>query len=207
MDCKPKQKQIKMNAKTRQKVIAKMYVNGRCTNEEYETQNVPEDRIQMFIKGILLLEGDPTIEGQIIAREKAMELCLNGDDEDEANPEMAKVHRKVIGKLNQILYKRKLDQKNSGVVVKNEAEASAKSQFEEVKNHLQKFKNITSWEAFKEYGITRLSHYIYRLRKEENWSIETMNITETNRYGNLVTYAKYVYSEAKEEANNADGNV
>ena len=33
-------------------------------------------------------------------------------------------------------------------------------------DHLLKFGTITSWEAVKEYGCTRLSQYIYLLRNE-----------------------------------------
>ena len=33
-------------------------------------------------------------------------------------------------------------------------------------NHLEKYGSITSWEAIKEYGCTRLSQYIYLLRNE-----------------------------------------
>lgn len=32
--------------------------------------------------------------------------------------------------------------------------------------HLEKYGSITSWEAIKEYGCTRLSQYIYLLRNE-----------------------------------------
>ncbi len=62
--------------------------------------------------------------------------------------------------------------------------------------HLEKNKTITSWEAIKEYGITRLSEYIRQLRREgymivSNW---TENI---NRYGDKVRYVVYELKEEK----------
>lgn len=37
---------------------------------------------------------------------------------------------------------------------------------ERVIRHLKEYKSITSWEAIQEYGITRISAYIYNLRKK-----------------------------------------
>lgn len=57
--------------------------------------------------------------------------------------------------------------------------------------HLEQHGSITSWEAIKEYGCTRLSQYILLLRKRN------LNITDTwehtkNRYGQSVKYKKYI---------------
>ena len=57
--------------------------------------------------------------------------------------------------------------------------------------HLEKHGNITSWEAIKEYGCTRLSQYILLLRKRN------LNITDVwehtkNRNGQPVKYKKYI---------------
>jgi len=41
-----------------------------------------------------------------------------------------------------------------------------KTQMEQVKSHLLKHKRITSWEAIMNYQITRLSHYIYALKRQ-----------------------------------------
>ena len=65
------------------------------------------------------------------------------------------------------------------------------TQKEAVEKHLTKFGHITSFDAFKEYGITRLSHIIYKLRKKFNWDIETVDTETTNRFGNPVVYATY----------------
>lgn len=55
--------------------------------------------------------------------------------------------------------------------------------------HLKDYGSITSWEAIKEYGCTRLSAVIYNLRKV--YVIESEIETSVNRYGYTVRYAKY----------------
>ncbi len=64
------------------------------------------------------------------------------------------------------------------------------NQKEEVLRHLKEFKQITSLEAIKEYGITRLSDKIYQLRKE-GFSIVTGKKKFINRYGNSSEYGVY----------------
>lgn len=58
-------------------------------------------------------------------------------------------------------------------------------------NHLLEYKTITSWEAIKEYGCTRLGHYIWLLRNS-NYIIDDEWIITTNRYGMKVKYKKYI---------------
>lgn len=65
------------------------------------------------------------------------------------------------------------------------------SQGEMIKKHLIKRGSITSWEAIKLYGCTRLSAKIYNLR-EEGFDIKTDHVTKKNRYGYPVTFAKYI---------------
>ena len=59
-----------------------------------------------------------------------------------------------------------------------------------VENHLMKYREITSKEAFSKYGITRLSGIIYYLRLK-GYPIETEIKECTNRYGNTVRYGVY----------------
>ena len=61
-----------------------------------------------------------------------------------------------------------------------------------VLEHLKKHKSITSWTAIQNYGATRLSAIIYNLR-DRGYNIETMMIEDTDRYGNVSRYAKYIY--------------
>jgi hypothetical protein len=67
-----------------------------------------------------------------------------------------------------------------------------KTQLTSVMYHLQEIGSITSLDAIKEYGATRLSHLIYLLRKK-GYMIDSVNVTTTNRWGNKVTYSKYYY--------------
>lgn len=64
------------------------------------------------------------------------------------------------------------------------------TQYQLVKEHLLKNGKITSWTAFEVYGITRLSHIIYLLRKND-YKINSINTTKKNRYGHKVTYSTY----------------
>lgn len=64
------------------------------------------------------------------------------------------------------------------------------SQRADVLNHLRVFGSITSWEAIKEYGATRLSAIVYDLRKQ-GWNIGGEMIESKNRYGNPVRYKRY----------------
>jgi hypothetical protein len=64
------------------------------------------------------------------------------------------------------------------------------SQKDRVLQHLKDLNSITSWEAFSDYGITRLSAVIFNL-KEYGHKISSEIIDSTNRYGNPTHYSKY----------------
>ena len=61
--------------------------------------------------------------------------------------------------------------------------------------HLIEKGSITSWEAIKEYGATRLSAIIYNLRYRYGMNIVSERIEFTDRFGNKSSYAKYVLVE------------
>jgi hypothetical protein len=63
------------------------------------------------------------------------------------------------------------------------------TQKERVLNHLKEQKTITSWEAIKEYGCTRLADVIFRLKEEYN--IVKRMVSSKNRFGDSVSYAEY----------------
>ena len=69
----------------------------------------------------------------------------------------------------------------------------AKTQIEDVLNHLKTYEKITSMEAINKFGATRLSDIIYRLRKKGH-DISTLDTVATNRYGNRVNYATYRFN-------------
>lgn len=67
--------------------------------------------------------------------------------------------------------------------------------YDRVENYLKENGSITSWQAIKEFGATRLSAIIYVLRNEREMNIETIYETSKNRYGDKITYAKYTLKE------------
>lgn len=73
-----------------------------------------------------------------------------------------------------------------------------KTHKQRVLEHLQKYGRITTWEAFSNYGITRLSEYIRQLRLED-YDIETIWARAKNRYGDSVHYGIF---KLKEDKNN-----
>ena len=64
-----------------------------------------------------------------------------------------------------------------------------------VLKHLKQYGSITSWEAIKEYGITRLGAVIFELRKEHN--IESKTVKGTDRYNRKISWAKYELKKKK----------
>lgn len=64
------------------------------------------------------------------------------------------------------------------------------SQKDRIMIHLHDYGEITSWEAIKEYGITRLSDLIYKLRNQ-GWNIENEWEHTKNRYGDKVKFVRY----------------
>lgn len=58
--------------------------------------------------------------------------------------------------------------------------------------HLQENGSITSWEAIKEYGATRLSAIIFNLRHKYNLDIISESVEFIDRYGSKSSFAKYI---------------
>lgn len=63
-----------------------------------------------------------------------------------------------------------------------------------IKEYLLRKGSITSWEAIKRFGCTRLSAKIYELRKE-GYAIKSEPVTKKNRYGYTVTFSKYILAK------------
>lgn len=63
------------------------------------------------------------------------------------------------------------------------------TQKQQVLAHLKKKKSITSWDAIKLYGITRLAHYIYLLK--DDYVIHTINEkNEESRWARYILVGK-----------------
>lgn len=56
--------------------------------------------------------------------------------------------------------------------------------------HMKDFGSITSWEAFQDYGVTRLSAVIFEL-KRNGIDIDVNRRSHINRYGDKVNFAEY----------------
>ena len=70
-----------------------------------------------------------------------------------------------------------------------------KSQIDDVLEHLKEHGSITSMEAINNYGATRLSDIIYRLKKR-GYNISTERLTVKTRYGRSTSVGKYTLIKA-----------
>ena len=61
---------------------------------------------------------------------------------------------------------------------------------------LQSHASISSMEAIKEFGATRLSAIIFNLRKR-GYDIETVECEGTDKFGNSIRYARYYLRGSK----------
>ena len=62
-----------------------------------------------------------------------------------------------------------------------------------VQLHLIEKGSITTWEAIKEYGATRLSAIIYNLRYHYGMNIRNEKTSFIDKYGNKSYYVTYIY--------------
>ena len=76
--------------------------------------------------------------------------------------------------------------------------AEKTNQRKEVLKHLQTHGNLTSTEAIKLYGATRLAAIIFVLRKQ-GYEIDTQMCVGKTRYGDAVNYANYIYRKGRDE--------
>ncbi len=68
-----------------------------------------------------------------------------------------------------------------------------------VLNYMKDFGSITSYQAFQDLGVTRLSACIYTLRKH-GLKISSKRVATRNRYNDTVYFSKYKLYEQKEAA-------
>lgn len=64
------------------------------------------------------------------------------------------------------------------------------TQYHTVLKHLRYYKTISTWEAFQEYGITRLSAIIFNLRRD-GYNIGNETKSTITRLGNKTSYTNY----------------
>lgn len=73
------------------------------------------------------------------------------------------------------------------------------TQKDRVVRHILDFGSISSFEAFREYGITRLSAIIYILRHDEMMPIKAIAESTINRYGEPVSFFHYYLKDSEYE--------
>ena len=61
-----------------------------------------------------------------------------------------------------------------------------------IKWHLKNYGSITSLEAIREYGVTRLASIIWYL-KEDGYNIHKEDLKKTTRFNRTTTIAQYLY--------------
>jgi hypothetical protein len=71
-------------------------------------------------------------------------------------------------------------------------ESQVKSQSDAILWHLKTYGSITSYEAIREYGATRLSAIIFNHRKE-GYDIDSLPLTKKTRFGRNTIISKYTY--------------
>tara|TARA_R110000824_G_C14865478_1_gene641699 strand:+ start:92 stop:370 length:279 start_codon:yes stop_codon:yes gene_type:complete len=81
------------------------------------------------------------------------------------------------------------------ITIKSE---EVKSQSDAILWHLKQYGSITSYEAIKEYGATRLSAIIFNYRKD-GYDIDSIPLVKKTRFGRNTTIAKYVYTPPPKE--------
>lgn len=64
------------------------------------------------------------------------------------------------------------------------------TQCDMVISYIKDYGSITTYEAFKELGITRLASRICDL-KRQGYDFDTQTVTKKNRYGEPVSFKKY----------------
>jgi len=69
-------------------------------------------------------------------------------------------------------------------------------QEQRVLNYMQEFGGITSLEAFRDLGITRLSAKIFNLKKQ-GYVINSEMQQGENRYGEITHFKRYMLNEGK----------
>lgn len=68
--------------------------------------------------------------------------------------------------------------------------AAKVTQRDRVLQYIQDFGSITSWEAYRELGITQLGARIFELKKR-GYSFNTERVNTENRYGDRTHFGKY----------------
>ena len=69
------------------------------------------------------------------------------------------------------------------------------TQADRVMKYMRDFGSISSLDAFKDLGVTRLSAVVHTLRHKNGYAINMVMETSKNRYGDPVHYGRYSFAE------------
>lgn len=69
------------------------------------------------------------------------------------------------------------------------------TQRQRVLDYIRQFGSITSWDAYKDLGITQLGARIWELTHEYNYKFKKERVTTKNRFGDPTHYDKYYLVE------------
>lgn len=72
------------------------------------------------------------------------------------------------------------------------------TQCEKIIDYINRHGSITTWDAFRDLGITRLSSRIHDLVLK-GYDFNRQSVTTKNRDGEPVTYTKYSFKEERED--------
>lgn len=70
-------------------------------------------------------------------------------------------------------------------------------QQERVLKYMSDFGSISSLEAIKDLGITRLAAVIHTLRHKRGYEIKAVMVSDTNRWDEPISYARYSMENVK----------
>lgn len=73
------------------------------------------------------------------------------------------------------------------------------TQKEAVIQYVKDFGSISSMEAFKDLGITRLAARIFDIERDTSFRFDRKDETSKNRYGRPVTFKRYSLKEEGDE--------
>ena len=91
--------------------------------------------------------------------------------------------KKLITKIKKLITKMRK------IIIKKD---EVKTQSDAILWHLKTYGAITSYEAIREYGATRLSAIIFNHRKD-GYIIDSVPLIKKTRFGRNTTISKYVY--------------
>ena len=79
------------------------------------------------------------------------------------------------------------------------------TQRDRILQYIKDFGFITSWDAYRDLGVTQLATRIYEL-KERGYKFRVEFVPTENRYGKRSHYYKYFLEEDKENEESVDVN-